>query len=83
MEETGVDVWKLAITNGTRQADLKLKDTEFSVKEMHKYASKIYKEFYFRPSQILQMTKSLTSYAQFKNFFNAGADVLKGAVFGQ
>ncbi len=83
VEETGVDVWKLAITNGTRQADLKLKDTEFSVKEMHKYASKIYKEFYFRPSQILQMTKSLTSYAQFKNFFNAGADVLKGAVFGQ
>jgi anaerobic magnesium-protoporphyrin IX monomethyl ester cyclase len=83
VQETGVDVWKLAITDGTRQGDLSLKDTPFSVKEMHQYASKIYQEFYFRPSQILQMTKNLTSYAQFKNFLNAGVDVLKGVVLGE
>ena len=47
---------------------------------MHQYASTIYKEFYFRPSQILQMTKSINSYSQFKNYFNAGIDVLKGVL---
>jgi radical SAM superfamily enzyme YgiQ (UPF0313 family) len=82
VQETGVDVWKLAITEGTRQQNLQLENTKFSVKDMHQFASKAYKEFYFRPSQVLQMTKNLTSYAQFRNFFNAGMDVLKGVVFG-
>ena len=61
-------------------SDITLANTNFSVKDMHQYASTIYKEFYFRPSQILQMTKSINSYSQFKNYFNAGIDVLKGVL---
>lgn len=75
---TGMDIWRLAITDGIRQPDLKLLNTAFSVKDMHGFASLIYKEFYFRPAQILKMTKSVTSYTQFKNYFNAGIDVFKG-----
>ena len=80
VKQTGIDIWKLTITQGLRQEDLKLENTNFSVKDMHKFASTIYKEFYFRPSQIIQMTKSITSYSQFKNYFNAGMDVLKGVM---
>ena len=80
VKRTGIDIWKLSITQGIRQEDLKLENTHFSVKDMHKYASMIYKEFYFRPSQIIQMTKSISSYTQFKNYFSAGMDVLKGVL---
>jgi len=83
VRETGVDIWKLAITDGTRQQDLKLDQTSFSVKDMHEFASQAYKEFYFRPSQVLQMSRNLTSLQQFRNFFNAGVDVLKGAILGK
>lgn len=78
VKTTGVDIWKSAITNGLRQTDLNLYNTEFSVKDMHGFASLIYKEFYFRPSQILKMTRSVTSLNQFKNYFTAGLDVFKG-----
>ncbi len=80
IKDTGIDIWKLTITQGARQEDLKLENTDFSVKDMHKFASTIYKEFYFRPSQIIQMTRSITSYSQFRNYFNAGLDVLKGVI---
>lgn len=83
VKDTGVDIWRETITSGTRREDLTLSGTGFSVKDMHQYASQIYKEFYFRPQQIFQMTKNLTSIQQFKNFYSAGLDVLKGVILGK
>jgi anaerobic magnesium-protoporphyrin IX monomethyl ester cyclase len=82
VQETGLDIWKLAITQGHNRDDLELDQTGFTVKDMHQYVSKVYTDFYFRPHQILNMARNATSVSQFKNFFNAGLDVFKGAVLG-
>lgn len=80
VRETGVDAWKLAITEGTRRHDMALADTRFTVKDMHRATASAYSEFYFRPERLLNMLKNVSTREQFGRYLSAGMSVLRGAV---
>jgi radical SAM superfamily enzyme YgiQ (UPF0313 family) len=83
VRETGIDVWRDAIVHGRRRTDMPLTDTRFSVRDMHATTARLYREFYFRPSQLLNLASNAASFGQFKRFVSAGMDVLTSAVEAQ
>jgi anaerobic magnesium-protoporphyrin IX monomethyl ester cyclase len=75
VEETGVDIWKSVITGDHQDKDMSLHGTEFSLRHMHEYTSKFYREFYFRPSQVLKILRRTSNWGQFRKYATAGVDV--------